>query len=515
MSSVDKEIISFIRKIKFRIHRNIIFNYIIWGIIIALCCGSLVSIAALLVPLYKVYVIAIKLTGAGVLIALAASLFRIPKDYKAAQIADSLGLKERAVTALELIEKEDNFSVLQKKDTLREFENLDYKGKLTFTINKKQVALFLIFILIIIGANFIPTKAKEKAEVKYKFNIMQEEKIADIEKIEKEIIKKSTLKEEEKRELLNNLSTLKQEIKDAKGVNDINNSLAKFQIKTDALKEKFNGDDINNLASGLSRNNYTNSLANAIEKGDKTAISQEIKNLPEALKNATEEEQKKVAQDFAETAKNTEDPELKNTLSEMAKKLAENNPEKLKELTNSLDNFNNSIQKNVEREFAKNELKSIQSDFMPEKNYANNTGENKPSDGSPGDNQPNGVQPGGTGQGQNPGEGEDPSKETENPDENNEPGEKPTEKPAEGGKTENNPGGTGEGLIKPGSGNDSEGESVYLPPPPDATSETPKSQDLDKVIGKYKEKAYENMNSYIIPEAMKDIIKSYFSSLEQ
>ena len=65
MSSVDKEILICIRKIKRRIHRNIMLDYIVWGIILSLCCGSLISMAALLFPLYKVHLIALKLVGAG------------------------------------------------------------------------------------------------------------------------------------------------------------------------------------------------------------------------------------------------------------------------------------------------------------------------------------------------------------------------------------------------------------------------------------------------------------------
>jgi hypothetical protein len=526
MSGVDKEILSCIRKIKRRIHRNIILDYIVWGIILSLCCGSLVSMAALLFPLYKVHLIALKLLEAGAAAALLIGLTRIPKNSKAARTADSLGLKERVTTSMEFIGVEEGFAVIQKKDTLKRLKALDYKEGLTFSFKKKQLILVLIFSLIIIGSMLISTPAKSKAEIKYKFEIMQEQKLASIEKVEKDIKKNSVLSEDDRKELLDNLTALKQETKEAISVSDIDNSLTKFQIKMDSMKDKYKENDLNNLTNGLSRSETTTGLSQAIENGDKEAIRNEIKKLPEALKNATEEEQKKVAQNFESMAKNTEDEELKKSLSEMAQKLAENNPDKLKELAGSLDNLNNSVQKNIDNMMAKNELKGIQSDFMPEKPM-----DNKPSQGGsePGStNNPNDGS-GQPGQGTQPGEGTAP-----------EEGTKPEEEKTPEGGTNNNPGGegsgtggqkpgTGEGLNKPGSGNSTEGESVYVPsegeaggsgevimegtlPPP---TEPPKPQSLDKVIGKYKEKAYENMNSYVIPEAMKDIIKSYFSSLEQ
>jgi hypothetical protein len=523
MSSVDKEILSYLRKIKRRIHRNIILDYVVWGIILSLCFGSLISMSALLFPLYKVHLIALKLVGAGAAAALLIGFTRIPKNSKAARIADSLGLKERVTTSMEFIGVEEGFAVIQKKDTLKELKGLDYKESLTFSFKRKQLILVLIFSFIIIGSMFIPTPAKSKAEIKYKFEIMQEQKLTNIEKIEKNINKNSVLSEEDRKELLDNLASLKAEVKEAKSVSEIDNSLTKFQIKMDSMKDKYKENDLDNLTSGLSRSETTAALSQAIEKGDKEAINNEIKKLPEALKGITEEEQKKVAQNFADMAKNTENEELKKSQSEMAQKLAENNPDKLRELAGSLDNFNNSVQKNIDNMMAKNELKGIQSDFMPEKPMENQPSQGASQPGSPNNSEQGGSQPG---QGTQPGEGTTP-KEGTNPGEGKTP---------EGGSSNNSgeekPGsgeGSGSGLSKPGSNNSTEGESVYVPsegeaggsgeviregtlPPP---TEPSKPQSLDKVIGKYKEKAYENMNSYVIPEAMKDIIKSYFSALEQ
>lgn len=534
MSSVDKEIMAFIKKIKLRIHLNIIFNYIIWGIIAALLCGAAVSISALLLPLYKVYLIVLKLVALGAGIAFLIGLTRIPKNYRAAKTADSLGLKERTVTSLELIGKEDMFAALQKKDTLSKLKELDYKSKIKFKINRKQIALFIVFIFIITATNFIPTKAKDKAEQKYKFNITQEEKIASIEKVEKDIKKNSTLKEEDKKELLDNLTSLRKEIKEAKNLSEIDNSLTKFQMKTDEIKNKYKENDLNNVASGLSRNNYTNNLANAIERGDKEEISREISNLPQSIQGANEEEQKKIAKDFADTAKNTEDSELKKSLNDMAEKMASNNPEKFKDLTNSLNSFKDSLGKSMDNKYAKNELKDIQSSFMPENKVADNSQEHNQSGQTGNSSQPGNQQgqndsnagspsPNGNGQGQKPGENSE-NPENKSGDNENKPGDSSNEGKNSG--SSNNNGKTGSsgnndngssGLNKTENGNASQGEDVYLPPPPDSktSTENNKPQDLSKVIGKYKEKAYENMNSYVIPEAMKDIIKSYFTSLEQ
>ncbi|MCM0650291.1 hypothetical protein NBE98_18160 [Clostridium swellfunianum] len=521
MSSLDREILNCLRRIKRRIHRNTIINYMIWGAILALGCGSLISIAGLLLPLYKVHVIVLKVLGTGILVSILVGLTRAPSNNKAARLADSLGLRERLATSMEFIGVEEGFAVIQKKDTLNKLKVLNYKEGLCFRVEKRQLVLGIIFCAIIFGSMAIPAPAKSKAEEKYKFEIIQEKKVESIDKVEKEIKKDTILSEEDKKELLDNLNALRQEIKEAKSISEIDNSLTKFQIKMDIMQSKYDNKDLNNLASGLSRNEATAGLANAIERSDKAAIDNEIKQLPEALKNASEQEQKKIAENFADMAKNTGDEGLKKSLNEIAQKLVENNPDKMKELADSLGNFNNSVQENVDKKLAKNELKGIKEDFMPETSTGNKDPQDDSQKGEAGGGQGTGtdnqVKPE---QGKSP-EGGSTSNEGQ-PGSGN--GSSSEGSPSQGEKPN-----AGEGLNKPKDDNSNKGESVYVPstgeeggsgeiikegslPPP---TEPAKPQSLDKVIGKYKEKAYENMNSYVIPEAMKDIIKSYFSALEQ
>lgn len=513
MSSVDKELISCIRKIKVRVHRNTLFSFVIWGIVAGLCLGSLVSIGSLLIPLYKVHIILLKIVSVVIVVSIVVGLMKIPKDKSVIQLADDLGLKERTATAVELIGREDGFAKLQKKDALTKLKELDYKSELVFRFDKRQLILILAFLFIIICSGFISTPAKSKAEEKYKFEIMREEKLASIGSLEKELKKNSSLNEQDKKELLDNFADLEKELKESKSINDINNAMTKFQIKTDRLKEKYKENDLNNLISGLSRSETTSSLAQAVENGDKEGISREISKLPEAIQKASEEEKKRMAQDFANMANNAEDSSLKNTLNDIAKKLLENNVENKDSLTDAFKQLGSSLQQSVDNRQAKRELKSIQNDFTPSKgsNSENNTSNT-------------GV-PGNTGSGNKsdvvPDDGEKPSQNNDKSSEgqNNQGGNSTDNKDNSG---QENP----SGFNKPSNNNSSKEESVYVPSDGENTggndgsgggspSVPSKPQSLESVVGKYKEKAYESMNSYVIPEAMKDIIKNYFSALEQ
>lgn len=501
MSSIDKELISSLRKIKFRICRNLIIDQLIWGAIVGLCCGSLVCIAALLIPLYKVNLIIYKLIAVGIGIALISSFIRIPKNKEIAYKADELGLKERMSTSIELIGKEDGFAQLLKKDAISKLEQLDYKHELNYILKRKQIIIFIISIIIILGSIFIRTPAKTKAEEKYKFQIMQEDETKNI-VIEEEILNKSSsLSKEDKEALLNSLTSLKKEIKEAKSISEIENSLTKFQIETEEMKQKYSEKDLNNVVSGLSKNESTSNLAQAVQSGNKEAISQAINNLPESLKNASSQDVEDIAKNFAQMAKNSEDEDLKKSLSDITEKLSSNNPDKFNNLGDLLKNFNKTIQKPLDNRDAKNQIKGIQKDLKSDSNSINNqTQPVSNNNSSPQDTTSNtsGTVINDKSDGEQPGNSEngkiDNNTSSGNIEENNQ-----------------------SGLNKKGSSDGKQEENVYTLPSQDTQGSTvpAKPQSLDKVIGKYKEKAYENMNSSIIPEGMKDIIKGYFTSLEQ
>lgn len=532
MSSIDKELLKSIRKLKYRVARNIILDQLLWGCILGLCFGSLVSIASLFIPLYKINLTIYKLITAAGVIGLLVSMVRLPKDRKAAQLADEFGLEERMITSLELLGKDDGFSKLLKKDAVNSLQQLDYKEKLLYKIKRKQIISFASALVIIAGCSFIQTPAKIRAEEKFKFQIVQEDTLNNIAKQEKSIKNSSILKEEDKKALLSDLTSLGKEVKEAKSIKDIENSLEKFQIKTEEIKEKYSEKDINNITSGLSRNDSTSNLAKAVESGNKEAISQEIKNLSDSLKTSSPEEQAQIAKNFAEMAKNASDENLKKSLADIADKLQGSSPDKAKALEGSFENFNNALQKPLDSRDTKKEISNIQEEFMPQGGTDNtkleSNSQNNNSSNSTGDNGVinNEAQPPSNSSG-------DKSGSVNNSNIGSREGDSATGKEGNGSlgqnpNENNNSQGTGsssaaqqsggsQGLTKQGSSGGKQDENVYtLPSPENQTAGVPaKPQSLDSVIGKYKERAYDSMNSSIIPEGMKDIIKGYFSSLEQ
>ena len=107
----------------------------------------------------------------------------MPRSYKIAKIADSLGLKERVITACELKDDESGLAKLQREDTLKAVKGADFKSlyKIHVPYYKLLTGVLLLCLTLIVFT--IPTEAREKASLKEE---IENETKNQIEKIQEE-----------------------------------------------------------------------------------------------------------------------------------------------------------------------------------------------------------------------------------------------------------------------------------------------------------------------------------------
>ncbi|MDD3705855.1 MAG: hypothetical protein PHC45_07330, partial [Clostridiaceae bacterium] len=255
MSSIDRELIKIIRRIRDRLHTVSIINSMIFGLAVALCLGICVAVAARFVPIYNVYLTILKVVGGAVLAAFLYSSFKTPTNDYAALKADSLGLQERTVTALELIGSQSAFAVLEKNDALVHLKNVDYKKKIPLKPNKSYLLICLILTAAVALSGFIPNPMEGRAEELHslKEKITEQQKKAD--KLVEKVKNNPKLSEEQKKELKQKLSELKQELKTAKDEKEINKALGRAEKKLEYIKDKYApGEDLKKIVEVLSKN---------------------------------------------------------------------------------------------------------------------------------------------------------------------------------------------------------------------------------------------------------------------
>lgn len=523
MSSIDKELIRIVRKIRDRLHAALIINCMMLGVAAALCLGIGIAAAARFIPIYNVYINILKLVGVFVLAAFLHSSFMTPKDAYAALKADSFGLKERTVTALELVGNHSTFAVLEKGDALEHLKKMDYKKNLPLKPNKKYVLICLILTVVLALSGFIPNPMAGRAEAlhKLKAKISEQQKKAD--RLAEKVKNNPVLSEEQKEELENRLAELKKELKAAKDQKEINKALSRTEKKLEYIGDRYApGDDLNKIADVFSKNEMTKALAEMVKKGNGKAFKDDIKKLAKELKKLSAEEKQKLAEELKKLAQEIKNnPELSRAFSELADKLASG---QLGDISSELSELDRSISELMKNESIRNAIAELAEELRNSNTESSSQEGQQGQDGS--GHQGQGNTPGGNGQqGQGEGQGAGAGSGTNMGNENQAPippGSSGISKKGESQKkdgeyekifTPDTLGGEGETSNLRGS----KGEGGNTEQVVTDKSHTVRGSSVpyNQVVGQYKEKAMESMNTSDIPPGMKDMVKEYFTSLEE
>ncbi len=534
MSTIDKELIRIIRRIRDRLHAARIINAMVLGLGLALCIGAGLVIGARFFPIYNVYMYIFKIAAIAAGIAFFYSAFRTPRNDHAALKADSLGLEERTVTALELLGDQSAFAVLEKNDALEHLSRLQYKGKISLMPDRRYLTVCLILTAALALSGFIPNPMEGKAEElhKLKTRISEQQKKAD--KLAERVKDNPKLSEEQKKELDKMLTELKAELKAAKDEKEINKALGRTEKKLEYIRDKYTpAAELNKIADVFSKNEMTKALADMIKESDGKAFKDNMKKLAGELKKLSSEEKQELAEELSKLAKELKNnPELGRAFAELSDKLASG---ELGDVSSELDQLSQSISELMEDESIRAAVSELAKE-LGEANTSQSSGQQQGQQGqdgsgqqgqgnTPGSNgqQGQGSQPGSNGQGA--GQGSGAGSGTDMGNENQKP-----VPPASAGISKK------DGAQK----KDGEYEKVFTPQTLGGEGETSNltgtkgtggtteqivtdksrtvrgsSVPYDQVVGQYRDKAMESINTSDIPPGMRDMVKEYFTSLEE
>lgn len=533
MSKLDKELLQLFRKVRDRIHSNLILNYAIIGAAGALACSVLAAFLSRLIPIYAVYSkAALGVLGAAI-IAVVYGAFKTPGNRQVALKVDSLGLQERTLTAMDLIGEQSTFATLEKQDALKHLKAINLKKAMPIRPNRKYVLLCALLIVVLTGSAFVPNpmavKAREINQLKQTIG-KQQKKITEV---EKKIAKNAKLTEEQKKEAEAKLQELKKELKAAQSKKDIDKALQKSQKKLEYLSDKYTDskENLEKLINTLSQNQATKPLADMIKNSSEQQLKENLKQFAEQLKKMDKEQLKQLSDKLTElTNQIKSNSELKQALGELAEKLDSG---EMGDISDALDQLADSMSELMSDGNFKQAMDNLAKQ-LGEMQEGNKDGEasgsgSKDGDGQQTAGQGNGNKPGsgegqGQGQGQGKGQGGGAGSGTDMGQENPTtiaPGSGIQKKDGSTKKTDEYEkiftsktlGGDGEQSNLTGQKNNSGSTDQVT---------TDKSQSVrgssvpyNQVMGEYKQQALDSINSSDIPAGMKDLIKDYFSSLEE
>lgn len=502
------------------------------------------------------------------------SLFFMPSKKQVIMTADSLGLEERVITAWYLLDDDSEIAELQRQDTKRALENVNPASAYKIKIDRK---LYITPVCIIAAAfllTFVPGKTFNETRVREALTErMNEAKKAIEDEIEEQKQKNPSISDEQMKQLEEAIEKLDEEFSKAKSEEDALKALTQMENQLEKLKKQEPLKDLNTLENLLGNMPLTKDLAEALKDKDEKALKEAIDRLKQELEN--EEIVKELSEILGQAAMNMDDDSmlaesLQNLVSEAESqningselieslleliRQAEKNALGQEGFENTLDNIGGILKD------ARKAISAVDSRIAS----GNTTG----TQGQAGDGNANGSRNGGISGngGSNPDagvKGDKSGSEGRNPAENR---ERNNAGSGNGNRNKNQGGsgdgsgdgesgaGAGTGLSSSDAGYSAAGQQasgnktepgkveeykmIYVPERlgGDGNEITVSGRKLDsgsstytdsfgpvkngqmipyrEVLGRYREKAVQTMDRLDIPAGMKELVKSYFSSLE-
>jgi len=544
------DIIKAIKPLRNRMHLDGGIRCLIFGMTGAAAIAFVAACLAFVLPIPFLLKKILVIYASGLIISLVAAIFMRPGIKKTLKVADSLGLKERLITAYELRNEDSPIAIAQRRDALYAARKADFKALYKFRIPVKYAVLSLLLITLTAFSFMIPADAKEEAQKKEKMTEKVEEKIKELEKKKEELKKGNKLQEDALKEAEKLINELQEQLKKAENADEALKALSRAKHDLEELKNKGANEDLKKIGEELSQNPISKDLGQAMKDGNMTDIKQELEKLKNQLENLSQEELDKLAENFKKASEMTENSSVAKNLSNLAKAMASGDTaaagSEISSLQNNISALSPSLSQSG-KEAIQQLIDSIDGSRQQIASLDNNYMMFSPTDvqeGQQGNGQQGGSQQGqgqsnqqgngngnGNGQGQGNGQG-------------NGQGQGQGGGGGAGSQTTNENAGytgpeSGSGSRAPGEKKVKDYESIYVPDRIGGDADpsqvkggkndsgisqwresdgTPVQKGLtipyNEVIGQYSSEAMSRIESDIIPPVMKDIVRDYFSSLE-
>lgn len=149
--------------------------------------GLVCELASLILPFYYVHLAAALCFGMGLLAGAGYALYRRASMEQAARRLDSFGLKERMVTAYELMdqgaETGNTLAEMQRQDAFAHYNQLRDQIKIPLWPDKRHVLALILSVALVVGLGLVPSSVREQAELRHQVREEAEEELQQLEQL--------------------------------------------------------------------------------------------------------------------------------------------------------------------------------------------------------------------------------------------------------------------------------------------------------------------------------------------
>ncbi len=496
------------------------------GLVPGLVLASLILLLSHLLPFANARFWA---SGIGIFCLLVASISALwfhPSLARTARIVDRrLGLHDRLGTAWELRDEHSALAGLQRRDALKQLGEHTPTKTLSLRPGRALLLLFLLVAALCILLIALPNPMDAVLKQQAAFKAQVATQIQHIEQIRKELQQQSTLTPQQKVQANQILQQLEQQLAQAKNANQAQQALANAQAKLDQLRnpqtaQKTAAQTAAGNALQSSGNANLNAIGQALAKGDPKSLSKALQNLSSQISKLTPQQRSQLAQQLENAANQaSQDSQLSSSLSQLAKSLADGTASDLSAATSAVQS---TAQQNATAQAQDNSITQTEQGVQQSaNNLAGNANSNNGQQGQgKGQNQGQsqsqqgqGQSQQGQGQGQNQNQGQGQQGQGQGQGQSQQgQGQNQGQGGAGGRNGAGNQQGSGEQVYVPGQiGN---GNSTQSNSGQNGVVQQGSDQPYSQLIAQYSQMAHDAIDNSNIPPNMKDLIQSYFNSLE-
>lgn len=241
MNSIDSKILSILKKNHRRYILKNIFKYMGRYLFISIIACIIVILISHFVPIVFIYKKMLYVTILIMTVGLFRAFINKPKLQDTAKVIDASGLKERTITALELIDDDNNiYSNMIKEDAYNHLINVDSKRIISFKLDIKKSLYLVVAAMVLIVSIAIPTQHCNDVKKEEQLIKDKEYQKVELQKLIKEIKKDELLKKYDKDLMLKKYEELNRQIDNAKSSKELQKrmDLNKNMMKLNANKFK-------------------------------------------------------------------------------------------------------------------------------------------------------------------------------------------------------------------------------------------------------------------------------------
>ncbi len=147
--------------------------------------GTACELVSLVWPFYHVHLAAGLCFGLGLLAGAGCALHRRADMEQAARRLDSFGLKERIVTAYELMDKGvetgDALAEMQRQDALVHYNQARDRIKIPLHPDKRHVLALVLSVIMVAGLSLVPSPVRDQAQLRHQVQEAAKEELQQLE----------------------------------------------------------------------------------------------------------------------------------------------------------------------------------------------------------------------------------------------------------------------------------------------------------------------------------------------